>query len=73
MTSNTHTVIHMTSVETWLLINHADGTFIRSRKSCISFEAADKETLIFPSQHNIAYPDILILLNLDCDELKKTE
>lgn len=46
-------VARMTSIEMWLLINRAEGPVVGSRKACISFWAADKETLIFPysAQH----------------------
>lgn len=37
---------------------------------CISSRAADKETLICPAQHQIASPDILVKLNLDCDKIE---
>lgn len=49
------------------------GLLLEAEKACISSWAADKETLICPAQHNIAYPDILIRLNLDCDEVEESK
>lgn len=77
MQQHTHplvaTEIQTTSVAMWRQINQVKGAVVGSRKACISSWAADKETSICSGQHNIAYPDILITLNLNCDKLRESK